>query len=272
MALSQCQGRFANLWLASLLAMVIGFNWVVVPTNFNIATQRSVPGWVKGRAIAMYMTVLFGSFAVGGELWGQVADRVGISNASLIAGICILLGLFLVKPFPLTRARGHDFSLVNRPAPSDPAISGGVAMVVNYRIQSHRAAEFAQKMQTGLRHQRLRNGAIGWALREVESSGDVVHYEECCDFRTWSDHLRFHSRTTKIDVAQEEEVKAFLAGAETTIQYRPASTTTNDIVSPGPPRHMPHPPPVIDWDRVMNRALEEFDAIWNRIIREWYRK
>ena len=66
------------LWLAAIILVFLGVNWVIIPTNFNTATQKSVPMWVKGRAISFYLTVLFGSFAIGAALWGAVATRWGI--------------------------------------------------------------------------------------------------------------------------------------------------------------------------------------------------
>lgn len=273
MALSQCQGRWANMWLASSLAMVIGFNWVVVPTNFNIATQRSVPGWVKGRAIAMYMTVLFGSFAVGGAVWGRVADLYGISNASLIAGILIVVGLALVKAFPLTRAKGHDFTPAHQTAPIGEAVAGALQMVIGYVVHHARAVDFVRSMHHGLRRQRLRNGATQWKLTRREGGesrdGGVV-YEESVTFANWNDRLRFHARTTKTDAVQEEEVRGFLVGSDApVIEYRVvepiASSATGHQATV--PRHIPHPPPVIDWNRMVTRMLEEFDAVWNRIMR-----
>src|SRR5258706_5079459 len=47
-----------SLWLGCAAMFVAGFNWVIVPTNFNIATQLAVPAWIKGRAMGMYWLVL----------------------------------------------------------------------------------------------------------------------------------------------------------------------------------------------------------------------
>lgn len=274
--MSQCTGRFANIYLAGALAMIIGFNWVIVPTNFNIATQRSVPVWVKGRAIAMYMTVLFGSFAVGSPIWGKVASVYGISRASLVAGSLIIAGLLLNKFFPLTRGMGKDHGPANRPALSDAPMSGTIEMIAEYRIDRARAAEFLRFMRTNIRRQRLRNGGIVWNLSHREdaaSGGGTLVYEEAVTFANWNDRMRFHVRTTKADAAEEDELRAFLAdSALPAVRHREVAPTAA-VATPEATesRRMAYPPPVIDWDRMLNRALEEFDAIWDRIIREWYR-
>ncbi len=246
-ALSQCKGPLATLWLACPLAMVIGFNWVVVPTNFNIATQRSVPTWVKGRAIAMYMTVLFGSFALSGPLWGRVADLLespdpqfkgtGVSYASLISGSLILLGLLLVKRFPLTRAIGQDFAPAARPAPSTPSIAstGALQSIIEYHVPAAQADDFIHLLRDHLRLSRLRNGATQWRLeRRVDhhhptapptaghphssaqsaaSHPAPIRFRESFNFSSWSDRLRHHSRTTKADAQLEDQAAAFCTSA-----------------------------------------------------------
>jgi hypothetical protein len=277
MAVSQCQGSLK--FLAFPMMMIVGFNWVIVPTNFNIATQRSVPGWVKGRAIAMYMTVLFGSFAVGSPIWGSVSTKVGISNALLISGALVVLGSLLAMPFPLTRARGHDFGPANHPAP-DGAAPGpaNLEMVLAYPVERARAGEFAKAMHDNVRPQRLRNGATQWNLAarddagEASSNGTVI-YEERFAFTSWSDRLRFHGRTTKADAAAEEAALGFVVGPRPAPTYRamavgfqvaPSDSGQIRVAS----RHIPSPPPMVDWDYLATRFLEELGTIINRAMGE----
>lgn len=276
MGLSLCRGP-SHLWLAICLLLVVGFNWVIVPTNFNIATQRSVPGWVKGRAIAMYLTVLFGSFAVGSPIWGAVSARLGISNSLLLAGALVCCGALMALLFPLTREIGKDFRPANLPPPEELKAAGEIGVHISYPVMAEREADFARLMSDQLRRQRLRNGATRWALvrKEAAASGSGFVYEESMIFGNWSQRMRFHSRTSKADTEQEAQVSAFLiSGGAPTLEHRALPVAVSDVmVQPDlPPRHMPHPPPVINWDRVITRTLEEFDEIWNRIIREWYRK
>jgi hypothetical protein len=277
MAVSQCTG--AAKFLAFPMMMVVGFNWVIVPTNFNIATQRAVPGWVKGRAIAMYMTILFGSFAVGSPIWGSIASRVGISQALLIAGGLVALGSLLAIPFPLTRAKGHDFGLANHPAPTDaPPGPAGLEMALAYTVRRERADEFARVMRSGVRAQRLRNGATRWHLSRKETAeGDngAVLYEETFAFGSWNDRLRFHARTTKADAAAEDAALALVVGPKPEPTYRALAVTTPSSPSPSAShhspksaRHIPSPPPMIDWDYLATRFLEELGTIINRAMGE----
>jgi hypothetical protein len=269
MGLSQCKGQLANIWFAGPLAAVVGFNWVIVPTNFNIATQRSVPGWVKGRAIAMYMTVLFGSFAVGSPIWGRVATKVGISNASLIAGALVVAGVLLAKFFPLTRARGMDFTPAGRPAPVAPVtLAPGSPLVVvhEYRVRSGDDAERAlHLLHHDVRRIRQRNGATAWQLRRAEATDGDVLYEESFAYASWPDRVRAEARTTKADAAAEAELHGLTAAGAPVVSHRPRFVPA--VVMPTVSRKVPHPPPIVDVAWVSRRLSEEFDAVWKRATR-----
>ena len=273
MALSLCRGPLANLWFAAPLMMVVGFNWVIVPTNFNIATQRSVPGWVKGRAIAMYMTVLFGSFAVGSPIWGTISSKLDIHNALLISGSLVAIGSLLAIPFPLTRARGHDFGPANRPAPAaaaDDALAGAgmLAMTVAYPVDRARLQDFVRHMHRDVRPQRFRNGAANWHLHvpplpeegEITTDDPAVCEEEVI-FLNWGDRMRFHARTTKSDAAAEEAAHAFVTGGGgPSVTYRPLNGAAVVVAS----RPMSAPHPLIDWDHISTRFFEELGTMLNR--------
>ncbi len=105
-----------HMWLALIVMVFLGINWVIIPTNFNTATQTSVPLWVKGRAISFYLTVLFGSFAIGGAIWGRVTQHFtvgthsGISTSLLIGGVSMAVMLVLAKWFPLTLNEGMNLA------------------------------------------------------------------------------------------------------------------------------------------------------------------
>ncbi len=55
---------------ALVLLLPAGIAWVVVLSNVNAALQLFLPAWVRGRSLAAYQMVLFGSQAVGALLWG----------------------------------------------------------------------------------------------------------------------------------------------------------------------------------------------------------
>src|SRR5205085_8008507 len=109
------------------------------------------------------------------------------SNALLIAGALVALGSLLAIPFPLNRARGHDFTPAGRPSPTPDARPGAgpVEVVIDYAVDRSRAAEFLRLMHHDLRPQRLRNGAARWRLtheEHPENSADPVRYHETFAF------------------------------------------------------------------------------------------
>jgi MFS family permease len=83
-------------WAAAAL-LLGGFAWVSSMVNLNVAVQTSVPAEFRGRIIAIYLTVLQGSFALGSLTAGLVAKWTGIPAALWIFGgglALVALGTF----------------------------------------------------------------------------------------------------------------------------------------------------------------------------------
>ncbi len=87
-----------NIPLGCAAMFVAGFNWVIIPTNFNIATQLAVPAWIKGRAMGVYVLVLWGSMALGAMIFGKLTSIIGHYShygqqwSLFVAGLGVLLG------------------------------------------------------------------------------------------------------------------------------------------------------------------------------------
>jgi hypothetical protein len=192
---------------------------VIIPTNFNTATQLSVPPWVKGRAISFYLTVLFGSFAVGAVIWGKVTTAHGIHVTLLAGGISMLALLTLAIWFPLTLNAGKDLAPAYSGKPGDdvlgarPEASGLVRVTIRYKVPTHRARGFTDLLND-LKLTRLRNGAKRWQLERQEGSDDQTLFAELVTFGSWDEYTRFHSRTTKWDVMLEGLAREYHAGSE----------------------------------------------------------
>ncbi len=205
-------------WIADLLMMFLGVNWVIIPTNFNTATQTSVPAWVKGRAISMYLTVLFGSFALGGAIWGPVTVATSISTSLLIGGLVMASTLAIVWRFPLTLNEGLDLSPAFKgKAPGSaadvPAMADApICVSVDYAIDSNRTGEFISTMRA-LRQQRRRIGAWDWRLEPVPAqatggSGGIAYRERYC-FSSPAEFARHPARMTQADLQLLERVRGF---------------------------------------------------------------
>jgi len=207
-----------TLTLAAIIFVFLGINWVIIPTNFNTATQKSVPAWVKGRAISFYLTVLFGSFAVGALLWGKFTHAHGIHATLLAGGISMLAFLTLAIWFPLTINEGKDLAPAYAEPPADrfgekPQGTGPVRVGVRYRVPSHRTEGFRDVMRD-LRLIRLRNGASRWELEPGEASDGHTLLTERITFSSWQEYTRSFSRATKGDLLLESLTREYHHGSE----------------------------------------------------------
>lgn len=204
------------LFIACAAMAVAGFNWVIIPTNFNIATQLAVPGWVKGRAMSMYSAVLYGSFALGGIIFGKIARHVGPRMALAYAGMSVLAGTVFIIWFRLVPKGKEDFTPSKHwPEPivaAEPEREEGPVMVtVEYRVDPERATEFSNVMHK-LRLQRLRGGAHHWGV--YNAAATPGRFIETFIVRSWVDHLRQHDRMTKADAMIEEQARSYHLDSE----------------------------------------------------------
>jgi MFS family permease len=82
--------------VVALAAALGGVGWICVIASNNVAAQTLLPAWVRARGIAAYQMLFFGSLAVGGALWGKVAEWVGITATVLIAAGLLALSTLIV--------------------------------------------------------------------------------------------------------------------------------------------------------------------------------
>jgi MFS family permease len=63
--------------LALVLLPLLGAAWIIALTTLNGTAQAILPNWVRGRALAVYLTVFNGAMALGSLGWGAAAEAVG---------------------------------------------------------------------------------------------------------------------------------------------------------------------------------------------------
>lgn len=196
---------------ATLLA---GAGWLAVLTSLNVGAQATLPGWVRARALSVYLLVFFGGMAGGSALWGATAARVGLAPALWIAAAGAALGLAAVPFFRLQSGEGLDLSpSVHWPAPQAAREiehdRGPVMVTVEYRVDPARAADFAREMEA-MRRWRLRDGAFSWTL--FADAADPGRYLETFAVESWLEHLRQHERVTMADREVQARALAFHLG------------------------------------------------------------
>jgi len=205
----------SSFWTASAALFIAGLAWIAMMASLNGGAQATSPGWVKARALAIYLLVFQGSMAGGSALWGSVASRIGVPSTLLVAAALLALaGLALAWRFPFDKASTLDLAPSSHwPTPLvDGAIehdSGPVLVTVEYRVDPAQVPVFFAEMQK-MRRIRRRDGAIHWGIYEDTAyPGTVI---ESFTVESWLEHLRQHDRVTNADRVQQETLRAFQSG------------------------------------------------------------
>ena len=64
-----------------------GFAWTSAMSTLNLAVQVSVPAWVQARALGAYQMIFSAGMALGGVIWGFIAEHVSTSKSLLCAAV-----------------------------------------------------------------------------------------------------------------------------------------------------------------------------------------
>ena len=203
--------------VAPLLPLMVlaGVGSMTAISSLNIAAQSVLPGWIRGRGIAVYLLTFQAGMAAGAALWGALAANVSVSTA-LVAAAAAMVTLHLVGWLAgarLTVADGVDLSparwtepeLVLQPAPED----GPLLVEIEYRIGLEDTPEFLAAMQA-LRRTRKRDGAMQWSL--FQDLSDPERHVETFLVSSWAEHERAHERAVQSDRALIERVLALHRG------------------------------------------------------------
>jgi MFS family permease len=196
-------------FLVFLALVPAGAAWVVVIASINALLQLFLPGWVRGRGLATFQMVLFGSQALAAVVWGLIAEQSSLTTAFLVAAVVMLAGVTTIRFWPLLDVRGLNRDpRVHWPEPKlaiEPELDAGPILVTTtYTITTDREERFLAAM-AALRLSRLRTGAIRWELyRDGERPNTFL---ESYTVPSWEEHLRqHHGRLTGADVSIEQQV------------------------------------------------------------------
>src|SRR6202044_67151 len=159
----------------------------------------ALPEWVRGRGLAIFVTVMFGALTLGGLLWGKVAALGGTSRALLAAAAVAALAIPLTWKWKLQTGAGVDFTPSQHwPAPiTTHAIEhdrGPVMATVEYRVAPENRARFLKALYRYSRARR-RDGAYDWRL--FEDPAEDGKFVETFMTDSWLEHLRLHARVKK---------------------------------------------------------------------------
>ncbi|MCC2654942.1 MAG: transporter [Panacagrimonas sp.] len=187
-----------------------GAAWIAVLTTLNATAQAVLPDWVRGRGLALYLTVFFGAMTLGSALWGQLASHAGLV-VSLAAAACAtaLIGLVAHRwSLPTGDANLTPSLHWPEPAVSDEIdASGGPVMVrIRYVVPSADHAAFHDAIRP-LGRIRRRDGAYAWGvIADVERPELVTEWFLVA---SWEQHLRQHRRMSESDRQVQAVVNGF---------------------------------------------------------------
>src|ERR1700737_4388974 len=198
----------------ALVACVFaGISWVAAIATLNVSAQFALPGWVRGRGMAMFATVQFAGLAVGSIVWGQAAQGIGLPAVHIIAAIALVASVPLLRRWRLQTAAGLDLApSMHWPAPLlshdiEPD-RGPVLVTIEYVVAAVDRAAFLAAMAK-LAGERRRDGAYDWGIYEDASKeGALV---ETFHAVSWPAHIRRNTRVTNPDRVLQDAVHRFHA-------------------------------------------------------------
>jgi MFS family permease len=194
---------------ASALA---GVSWIAVLATLNVSAQLALPGWVRGRGLSIFSTVMFGSLTLGSTIWGKVATLAGLPGALTIAALGALITIPLLWRWKLQAGANLDLTpSMHWPEPvvvldNIESDRGPVLVTVEYQIRPEGRDGFLKAMRE-LEGERRRDGAFAWNIFEdIAQKGRFV---ETFMLDSWLEHLRQHERVTDADRNLQESAGRF---------------------------------------------------------------
>ncbi|MBH5397192.1 MFS transporter [Bradyrhizobium sp. CNPSo 4010] len=211
--------RYPALGFAACL--LAGISWIAVLASLNVSVQMSLPDWVRGRGLAMFVTVFFGAMTAGSAVWGQLASAFGLPLTHFIAAAGAVTGIALTWRWKLRGGQEVDLApSMHWPAPvlaiDADADRGPVLVTVEYRIASERRDAFLNAIKQ-LEPQRRRDGAYSWDV--FEDAADSGRFLETFMVASWLEHLRQHQRVTNADRIVQAAVREFGAAGEPKVTH-----------------------------------------------------
>src|SRR5271163_3513799 len=200
-----------GLGLALSACLVAGVAWVINLTCLFTSAQNVLPDWVRGRGLALFLTVIFGTMTLCSAAWGEIAARSGLSAALLIAAGGAVAAIPLTWGWKLQRGAldlspSQHWSLPETREEIDND-RGPVMVKIEYRIDPKDSAAFVRALDE-LGFERRRDGAFAWGI--FEDAGDLGRYEEAYLIESWLELMHLRERVTNADRVLEDEIREIL--------------------------------------------------------------
>lgn len=201
--------------VAVLFLLFLGAAWIVALTTLNGVAQAILPNWVRGRALAVYLTVFNGAMTAGSLGWGAIAEAAGLRGTLLISAGALLLAGFVMHRVRLPAGEADLAPSNHWPEPLTAGEiehdRGPVLILIEYRVPQADRAAFLRAIHA-LSTERRRDGAYGWGI--TEDTADPGKLVEWFLVSSWAEHLRQHRRVSKADADLQDSVRRFHIGAD----------------------------------------------------------
>jgi MFS family permease len=207
-------------WAAVLALTVLGAAWIGALTTLNGVAQSILPNWVRGRALAVYLTVFNGAMTFGSLAWGLLAKQTGLPATLLAGAVGLLLVAAMTHRCRLPRGE-TGFAVSNHwPEPLTEAPvendRGPVMIQIVYRVPASQRAAFLKLLQA-LSCERLRDGAYRWSVSE--DTADPERLLECFLVESWGEHLRQHRRVPQTVADLQARLRQLLGEATPQVRH-----------------------------------------------------
>jgi MFS family permease len=200
--------------IALVASLIAGMSWISVLATLNVSAQVSLPGWVRGRGLSVFVAVMFASLTVGSAVWGKAAGGIGLPAAHFVAAAGVCLSVPLLWRWKLhTGARLDLTPSMHWPQPLPfqeiDSDRGPVLVTVEYHVSSTDRSAFLTALAK-LAGERRRDGAFEWGV--YEDIAEQGRFVETFMLDSWVDHLRQHRRVSNTDKELQHIVHAFNVG------------------------------------------------------------
>ena len=198
-----------------LLALVLGGGWIVALTTLSSVVQAILPNWVRGRALAVYLTVFNGAMAAGSLGWGLVARGIGLPMTLAASAAGMLAVALWMRRLPLPTGEANLDAAHHWPEPAAVAPGshdrGPVLVQVSYRIRPADRPAFLKALHP-VALARRRDGAYAWGV--CEHTDDPQQIIEWFFVESWAEHLRQHRRVSHHDADLQQELLQWHSGPD----------------------------------------------------------
>ncbi|HEY3718881.1 MAG TPA: MFS transporter [Roseiarcus sp.] len=199
-------------FVAIAACFIAGASLIIVMTTLFMSAQVALPEWVRGRGLAIFLTVYFGAVTLGSAVWGKIASLEGLSAALYISAAGALLGMVSTWSWKLQTGAARDLTPAlhwRKPSfvYSVENDQGPVLVIVEYSIDTKDREPFLALIRE-IGSERRRDGAYAWNV--FEDPVTVGRIVETCLIQSVLEYEHSRIRVTNADRLIEVEADQFL--------------------------------------------------------------